>query len=286
MTGPSWPAGGAAGAASGDGSGEAGAGGAGAGDGLPTTAYAVLGLLAVADVPLSPVELKTRADFSLRFFYWAPAISHIRKELARLEALGLVTASPAPGRRIRRTFVHEITPAGRAVLRDWLRQTTDEEPVVIKHPVLLRVWLGAETEPERVVEVLDRYLEQTRAAVDELRWGRRRAQEVRLDGRPELRYSRAVGDYVLRRMYAELANVAQLRDELADLPTTPRPPFAGPPPLHDYERPDHERPDHRDPADERLADEGERGDADEGRRGRGEDGESGLDGTGPPGERS
>ncbi|WP_007509546.1 PadR family transcriptional regulator [Pseudofrankia saprophytica] len=238
--------------------------GAGAADGLPTTAYAVLGMLAVADVPLSPVELKTRADFSLRFFYWAPAISHIRKELARLEALGLVTASPAPGRRIRRTLVHEITPAGRTVLRDWLHQTADEEPVVIKHPVLLRVWLGAETEPERVVEILDRYVEQTRAAVDELRWGRRRAQEVRLDSRPELRYSRAVGDYVLRRMYAELANVAQLRDELADLPTTPRPPFAGPPPLHDYEHPDDEHPD----------------DA------RGRERGAGADGTGSPGERS
>jgi DNA-binding PadR family transcriptional regulator len=202
---------------------------------LPATAYAVLGLLAAADVPLSPVELKTRADFSLRFFYWAPAISHIRKELARLEELGLITARPAPGRRIRRALVHEITPAGRGVLRDWLGQGADDEPVVIKHPVLLRVWLGTETEPERVVEMLDRYLEQTRGAIDELRWGRRRASEVRLVDRPELRYSRAVGDYVLRRMYAELANISQLRDELATLPTTPRPTFAGPPPLHDYE---------------------------------------------------
>ncbi|ADP80507.1 PadR family transcriptional regulator [Pseudofrankia inefficax] len=203
--------------------------------GLPATAYAVLGQLAVADVPLSPVELKTRADFSLRFFYWAPAISHIRKELARLEQLGLVTSSPAPGRGLRRTLVHEITPAGRAVLRDWLHRTPDDEPVVIKHPVLLRVWLAGESDdPDRVVEILDHHLAQTRAAIDELRWGRRRAREVRLADRPELRYSGAVGDYVLRRMYAELANITQLRDELAALPTTPRPPFAGPPPLHDY----------------------------------------------------
>ncbi|MBX6388144.1 MAG: PadR family transcriptional regulator [Frankia sp.] len=202
---------------------------------MPPTGYAVLGLLAVADVPLSAVELKTRADFSLRFFYWAPAISHIRKELTRLEELGLVTATEAPGRGSRRTLVFEITDAGRAVLRDWLHQTGDDEPVVVKHPGLLRVWLAGQSEdPARVVEVVDRYLAKTRAAIDELQWGRRRAREIRLTDRPELRYSRAVGDYVLRRLYAELANLSQLRDDLTDLPTSPRPSFAGPPPLHDY----------------------------------------------------
>jgi DNA-binding PadR family transcriptional regulator len=204
--------------------------------GLPPTSYALLGLLSVADVPQSSVELKTRADFSLRHFYWAPAISHIRKELARLEELGLVTAEPVPAKRVRQTMVYMITPAGRAVLRAWLETVAEDEPVVLKNPVLLRVWLGAESEPERVVALLDNYLEQTRAALDWLQWGRRRAREVHLAGLPRLRYSQAVGDYVLRRMYAELANATQLRDELAALPTAPRPPAAGPPPLYDYDQ--------------------------------------------------
>ncbi|ONH58849.1 PadR family transcriptional regulator [Frankia sp. CcI49] len=206
--------------------------------GLPPTSYAVLGLLAVADVPLSAVELKTRADFSLRFFYWAPAVSHIRKELARLGELALVTAEVVPAPRARHTVVHEITPAGRAVLRGWLDDLPDDEPVVVKDSVLLRVWLGAEGEPDQIVRLLDQHLARTRAAIDELQWGRRRAREVHLDEVTRLRHSRAVGDYVLRRMYAELASLTQLRDEIADRPTEPRPPMAGPPPLHDYDEPE------------------------------------------------
>ncbi|KPM51757.1 PadR family transcriptional regulator [Frankia sp. R43] len=203
--------------------------------GLPPTSYAVLGLLAVADLPMSAVELKTRAEFSLRFFYWAPAVSHIRKELTRLAELGLVTATEVPAPRVRRTLVHEITDAGRTVLRNWLDDLPDDEPVVLKDPVLLRVWLGAQGDPDRIVRLLDQHLERTRAAIDDLQWGRRRAREMGLDNVPRLRHSRAVGDYVLRRLYAELANLTQLRDEITCRPTEPRPPTAGPPPLHEYD---------------------------------------------------
>ncbi len=203
--------------------------------GLPPTSYAVLGLLAVAQVPLSAVELKTRADFSLRFFYWAPAVSHIRKELARLGGRGLVTTEEMAGLRVRRTYVHEITPAGREVLRSWLDELPDDEPVMVKDPVLLRVWLGAHSEAAQLGRLLDQHLDRTRAAIDELQWGRRRAREVHLADVPRLRYSQAVSDYVLRRLYAEVANLTQLRDELTERPTEPRPPVAGPPPLHDYD---------------------------------------------------
>jgi len=59
---------------------------------LPATAYAVLGILIVNDEELSAGEIKTRASFGMRYFYWSPAVSHIRRELRRLLALGLVMA--------------------------------------------------------------------------------------------------------------------------------------------------------------------------------------------------
>jgi len=51
---------------------------------LPATAYAVLGILSVNDEELTPGEIRVRADFAFRHFYWSPAVSHIRRELQRL----------------------------------------------------------------------------------------------------------------------------------------------------------------------------------------------------------
>ncbi|ALJ22343.1 hypothetical protein [Microbacterium sp. No. 7] len=59
---------------------------------LPATAYAVLGLLSSHQEELSPAEIKVRADWSLRSFYWSPAVSHIRRELERLLECGYVEA--------------------------------------------------------------------------------------------------------------------------------------------------------------------------------------------------
>jgi DNA-binding PadR family transcriptional regulator len=205
----------------------------GAHGGLSATSYAVLGLLRTAPEPLSAVEVRTRANFTLRFFYWAPALSHIRKELVRLESLGLVTADEVRLGRVKTTLVHQITPQGRQVLREWVTCLPDDEPVVVKHPVVLRVWLGEATDPDRLVEILDQHLARTEQIIDELQWAQRRVREERLDTLPEASHRRAVGGYVLRSNYAELANIRQLRDEIASRDTGTRPPAAGPPPLRD-----------------------------------------------------
>jgi hypothetical protein len=56
---------------------------------LPLTTYATLGLLSTV-TPFSAVEVEERARVYLRHFYWAPALSHIRRELDRIEVLGYV----------------------------------------------------------------------------------------------------------------------------------------------------------------------------------------------------
>ena len=49
--------------------------------GLPTTSYALLGLLSFGD-ELTGYELKQRADSTLRFYWVSPAMSQVYTELA------------------------------------------------------------------------------------------------------------------------------------------------------------------------------------------------------------
>ncbi|UGT67192.1 PadR family transcriptional regulator [Nocardia gipuzkoensis] len=124
---------------------------------LPTTAWAVLGMLSHAD-ELSGYDLKKWADWSLQFFYWSPSFSQIYAELKRLEKHGYATS---------RTVVHEdgvrgkrmyaITPEGRAAAANWVNHAPVEAPV-LKHSVLLRAWLGNLAEPDRMREILTEHI--------------------------------------------------------------------------------------------------------------------------------
>ena len=58
---------------------------------LRPTSWAVLGLLSFGE-ELSGYDLKKWADWSLRFFYWAPSYSQIYGELRKLEEIGYATS--------------------------------------------------------------------------------------------------------------------------------------------------------------------------------------------------
>lgn len=184
---------------------------------LPTTAYLVLGVLVREDGELSAVDLKTRADFTLGQFYWAPAVSHIRRELARLLELGMVTERQVATGRVRSTLRYESTPRGERLLRRWSAALPENEPVIVKHPVLLRIWLASSDDPTQLLQSLDSHIRAVRYQLDELLWGLRRAEELGIDPArdPHLRYSHAVNSYRIRNQYSELVNCEQLRDELA-----------------------------------------------------------------------
>ncbi|MET9027237.1 PadR family transcriptional regulator [Nocardia sp. NPDC004168] len=125
---------------------------------LPTTAWAVLGMLSHAD-ELSGYDLKKWADWSLQFFYWSPSFSQIYAELKRLEKHGYASS---------RTVVHEdgvrgkrmyaITSEGRAAAANWVNHAPVEAPV-LKHSVMLRAWLGNLAEPDRMRDILTEHIE-------------------------------------------------------------------------------------------------------------------------------
>ena len=120
---------------------------------LPTTSYALLGLLSFGD-ELTGYELKQRADSTLRFYWVSPAMSQVYSELGRLTEHGLVTSQQrAPEGPTR----YQITAEGRRDLRQWLTDEPADFPA-LKHPVALRLLLGHLIEPAEVEAMLDGYL--------------------------------------------------------------------------------------------------------------------------------
>ena len=90
---------------------------------VPTTSYAVLGMLAIR--PWSAYELNKQLRRSLAYC-WPKTQSVLYDEPKRLAALGWARSrSEHAGRRTR--TVYEITPAGREALREWLA-TEPAEP--------------------------------------------------------------------------------------------------------------------------------------------------------------
>lgn len=164
---------------------------------LPTTAWAVLGMLSHAE-ELSGYDLKKWADWSLQFFYWSPSFSQIYAELKRLEKHGFAvsrTVVSEDGMRGKRMYA--ITESGREAASHWVNHSPVEAPV-LKHSVMLRAWLGHLAEPERMREILTQHIEYTEKM-------RRRAQ-ADADGaeaNPDWAYPSAVLKWCVRHYEAE-----------------------------------------------------------------------------------
>ncbi|MFD9333753.1 helix-turn-helix transcriptional regulator [Streptomyces sp. NPDC060028] len=183
---------------------------------LPPTAWAVLGLLSFPG-ERTGYELKKWADASLRFFYWSPAISQIYAELRRLEELGYAASARSGPEEARAKRRYAITEAGRAALAGWARDTAEAGPPVLKHGLLLRVWLGHLAEPERLRTMVEEHLERTRGELAAVREAMEHAGEVPQWAFPALalRWSERQHLAELELGEALLADLAHLAADLA-----------------------------------------------------------------------
>ncbi|MEU9027604.1 PadR family transcriptional regulator [Streptomyces sp. NPDC048383] len=176
---------------------------------LPPTAWAVLGLLSFPG-ERTGYELKKWADSSLRFFYWSPAISQIYAELRRLEELGYavsVRSGPEEARAKRR---YAITDTGREALTGWAGDAAQAGPPVLKHGLLLRIWLGHLADPERLRAMVTEHMDRTRAELAAVREAMEHAAEVR-----EWAFPTLVLRWSERQHLAELELAAALLADLA-----------------------------------------------------------------------
>ncbi|MFD5507610.1 PadR family transcriptional regulator [Streptomyces sp. NPDC127051] len=178
---------------------------------LPATAWAVLGLLSFPG-ERTGYELKKWADSSLRFFYWSPAISQIYAELRRLEELGYAASARSGPEEARAKRRYAITGAGRAALAGWASDTAEAGPPVLKHGLLLRIWLGHLAEPELLRAMVGDHLERTRGELAAVREAMAQADDV-----PEWAFPALALRWSERQHLAELELGEALLADLAEL---------------------------------------------------------------------
>jgi DNA-binding PadR family transcriptional regulator len=186
---------------------------------LSLTAYAVLGMLSMNGELLTAGEIKQRAAFALKFFWGAPAVSHIRRELHRMLRLDLVEEHEIAIGGERRAQAFQIAQQGEQRLREWVAAGEADEAVATRNPMLLRVFLGRGHPVTDILKIIDARLQQTEEELDDVLRGRRRADEMGLTPHPDRKFSAAVSDYVIRQLYFEQANLRQLRDTIAGFDT-------------------------------------------------------------------
>ncbi|MEU8773837.1 PadR family transcriptional regulator [Streptomyces sp. NPDC048606] len=189
---------------------------------LPPTAWAVLGLLSFPG-ERTGYELKKWADSSLRFFYWSPAISQIYAELRRLEERGYAASTRSGPEETRTKRRYGITEAGRAALADWARDTAEAGPPVLKHGLLLRIWLGHLAEPERLRTMVTDHMERTRGELAAVREAMAHAAGV-----PEWSFPTLALRWSERQHLAELELAEALLADLAELVTAGFPDIPSP----------------------------------------------------------
>lgn len=131
---------------------------------LPATSWAVLGMLSFGE-ELTGNDLKKWADWSIGFFYWSPSVSQVYAELKKLEDQSLVVSRKVSDEGVRGRRVYGITDTGLEALRSWSRSADVEIPV-LKHGVMLRLYMGHLQTPEELKHVVRDHIANLREAAD------------------------------------------------------------------------------------------------------------------------
>jgi PadR family transcriptional regulator, regulatory protein AphA len=115
---------------------------------LPTTSYAILGMLALR--PWSAYELTRQVRRSLDYC-WPTAESVLYEEPKRLVRLGLATATRQPAGRRSRT-IYAITEQGHRVLAEWL--ATPPSPPHVEVEAMLRLLFADQGSKEDLLQAV------------------------------------------------------------------------------------------------------------------------------------
>lgn len=132
-----------------------------AGHGLPTTSYAVLGLLSRG--PMSGYELAGFAGESIAHF-WPIRKSQIYGELGRLEELGFVDGTSVHQEKLPDKRVYRISSAGKKAMSDWLG-SPDYESTRFRSGFLVKVFFA----DQMPLETLERMLSDAREKAETYR---------------------------------------------------------------------------------------------------------------------
>lgn len=131
---------------------------------LPTTSFAVLGLLAKAN--MSRYDIAQLAERSIANF-WTIAKSQVYSELGRLEDLDLVKGKDVVQKGLPDKRVYEITPAGRKALKEWLEAPGYDDDRY-RSGFLVKWFLAESMQDAKRTELLQQYRSRAQARVNGL----------------------------------------------------------------------------------------------------------------------
>src|SRR5581483_4705156 len=134
-----------------------------ASNGLPTTSYAVLGLLSIA--PMSGYDVARAGETVLGV--WPMAKSQVYGELTRLEQLGHIRARDVAQVKLPNKRVFQLTRRGEAALDEWVVDS-EFEPSRLRVPFLAKLLFGHRMAPSTVRAQLAAYKAAAEADVVEL----------------------------------------------------------------------------------------------------------------------
>ena len=118
------------------------------------TDYVILGLL--AERPLSGYQIKKIIDIRFQFF-WSESFGQIFPALKSLAVQGLVEECPLEASGGHAAKAHQITPAGKAALIDWLSQPVEKESLRLE--ILLKTYFSGYAAPEAMLTHLSAFEE-------------------------------------------------------------------------------------------------------------------------------
>lgn len=134
-------------------------------DRLPTTSFAVMGLLSFN--PMSGYELTGFIEHSIAHF-WPIAKSQVYGELTRLEELGYVESSDVKQERLPDKRTYSLTEEGSKVLDEWLSDS-DVGPDRFRVSFLVKYFFGHRMPKDSLIAMLERYRDRSKKVIDELR---------------------------------------------------------------------------------------------------------------------
>lgn len=167
---------------------------------LTATGHTVLGILSFGQA-LSGYEIRQWARRSIGHLYTTPAQSQIYGELERLEAAGFVAGTPVAQEDRPDKIVYELTDTGAGALADWITDAPVPAPV-LKHHVALRVFLGHDVEPERLITMLEEHRDRLLVSLDELE-----TYSVAMSGDPAGGHSALVAEWIADLRRGDLTGV-------------------------------------------------------------------------------
>lgn len=176
---------------------------------LPTTSYAVLGILSVSS--MSGYELAQAAERSIDNF-WPISRSQVYSELARLEGLGFVRGTEVAQERVPDKRVFELTEAGHDAFTQWI-STPGYEAERIRMGFCLKMFFGHHMPRAVMIENLERFRKEQEGHVVYLE----RIVEM-LSVLPEAAYTRATAELGRRTSEAAAKWAEELLADLPDLP--------------------------------------------------------------------